>query len=63
VVGPPVSVIKAPHFVFQVRNQLAQILGGDESAVTRGGWTSGPAAKPGAVPGAGSTQCRDRSKG
>ena len=38
VVGPPVSVIKAPHFVFQVRNQLAQILGGDESAVTRGGF-------------------------
>ena len=38
VVGPPVAVIKAPHFVFQVRNQLAQILGGDESAVTRGGF-------------------------
>ena len=38
VVGPPSAVIKAPHFVFQVRNQLAQILGGDESAVTRGGF-------------------------
>ncbi len=38
VVGPPVATIKAPHFVFQVRNQLAQILGGDESAVTRGGF-------------------------
>ena len=38
VAGPPVAVIKAPHFVFQVRNQLAQILGGDESAVTRGGF-------------------------
>ena len=38
VAGPPVAVIKAPHFVFQVRNQLAQILGGNESAVTRGGF-------------------------
>ncbi|HET8570169.1 MAG TPA: transglycosylase domain-containing protein [Candidatus Limnocylindria bacterium] len=36
--GPPVATIKAPHFVFQVRNQLARILGGDESAVTRGGF-------------------------
>jgi membrane peptidoglycan carboxypeptidase len=38
VAGPPVAVIKAPHFVFQVRNQLAQILGGDEAAVSRGGY-------------------------
>jgi len=38
VAGPPVATIKAPHFVFQVRNQLAQILGGDESAVSRGGY-------------------------
>src|SRR2546430_1368744 len=34
----PVATIKAPHFVFQVRNQLAQILGGDEAAVSRGGY-------------------------
>jgi membrane peptidoglycan carboxypeptidase len=38
VAGPQSSVIKAPHFVFQVRNQLAEILGGDEAAVTRGGY-------------------------
>ncbi|MBA3376482.1 MAG: transglycosylase domain-containing protein, partial [Actinobacteria bacterium] len=38
VVGPPTAAIKAPHFVFQVRNQLTRILGGDESAVTRGGF-------------------------
>src|SRR6266550_4807044 len=38
VAGPPVATIKAPHFVFQVRNQLSQILGGDEAAVTRGGY-------------------------
>ena len=38
VVGPQVTTISAPHFVFQVRNQLTQILGGDESAVTRGGF-------------------------
>src|SRR5438477_13276 len=38
VAGPPVATIKAPHFVFQVRNQLAQILGGDEAAVSRGGY-------------------------
>jgi membrane peptidoglycan carboxypeptidase len=38
VAGPPVARIKAPHFVFQVRNQLTQILGGDESAVSRGGY-------------------------
>ena len=25
VAGPPVATIKAPHFVFQVRNQLAQV--------------------------------------
>src|SRR5207302_898657 len=30
--------ITAPHFVFQVRDQLKKILGGDESAVTRGGF-------------------------
>ncbi len=36
--GGPVATIKAPHFVFQVRNQLTAILGGDESAVTRGGF-------------------------
>src|SRR5436309_2607649 len=34
----PVATIKAPHFVFQVRNQLTQILGGDEGAVSRGGY-------------------------
>src|SRR5437867_4060855 len=38
VAGPPVAIIKAPHFVFQVRNQLTQILGGDEAAVSRGGY-------------------------
>src|SRR3989442_14945057 len=38
VAGPPVATIKAPHFVFQVRNLLSQILGGDEAAVTRGGY-------------------------
>src|SRR2546423_1975566 len=38
VVEAPVATIKAPHFVFQVRNQLAQILGGDEAAVSRGGY-------------------------
>lgn len=38
VAGPQLTTITAPHFVFQVRNQLAQILGGDESAVTRGGF-------------------------
>ncbi|HEX9268610.1 MAG TPA: transglycosylase domain-containing protein [Candidatus Limnocylindria bacterium] len=37
-VGPPVATIKAPHFVYQVRNQLSAILGGDEGAVTRGGF-------------------------
>src|SRR5437773_1189430 len=36
--GPQVTVIKAPHFVFQVRNQLAAILGGDEGVVNRGGY-------------------------
>ncbi len=36
-VGPRVASITAPHFVFQVRNQLTAILG-DESAVTRGGY-------------------------
>ena len=36
--GALVATIKAPHFVFQVRNQLTSILGGDESAVTRGGF-------------------------
>src|SRR3989442_1630416 len=38
VAEPPVATIKAPHFVFQVRNQLTQILGGDEAAVSRGGY-------------------------
>jgi membrane peptidoglycan carboxypeptidase len=38
VAGPPVATIKAPHFVFQVRNQLTEILGGDEAAVSRGGF-------------------------
>lgn len=37
-IGGRVATIKAPHFVFQVRNQLADILGGDEGAVTRGGF-------------------------
>ena len=37
VAGPPVATIKAPHFVFQVRNQLTAILG-NEAAVTRGGY-------------------------
>jgi membrane peptidoglycan carboxypeptidase len=38
VIGPQITTIKAPHFVFQVRDQLAKILGGDEGAVTRGGF-------------------------
>ena len=38
VAGKQTTSITAPHFVFQVRNQLATILGGDESAVTRGGY-------------------------
>jgi len=37
-VGVTVAKIEAPHFVFQVRNQLTAILGGDEGAVTRGGF-------------------------
>ena len=37
-VGVTVAKIQAPHFVFQVRNQLTTILGGDEGAVTRGGF-------------------------
>ncbi|MEP7003188.1 MAG: transglycosylase domain-containing protein, partial [Chloroflexota bacterium] len=37
-VGVTVAKILAPHFVFQVRNQLTAILGGDEGAVTRGGF-------------------------
>ena len=37
-IGAQVATIKAPHFVFQVRNQLTDILGGDEGAVTRGGF-------------------------
>lgn len=37
-VGQQVTTITAPHFVFQVRDQLTGILGGDESAVTRGGF-------------------------
>jgi membrane peptidoglycan carboxypeptidase len=35
--GPQVTTITAPHFVFQVRNQLSQLLGG-EGTVTRGGF-------------------------
>src|SRR2546430_2674867 len=35
VAGPPVATIKAPHFVFQVRNQLTQILGGGKADPTR----------------------------
>src|SRR5438552_7531230 len=38
VAGPQSTTIEAPHFVFQVRNQLAAILGGNEAAVTRGGY-------------------------
>jgi len=38
VIGPQITTIKAPHFVFQARDQLARILGGDEGAVTRGGF-------------------------
>ena len=38
VAGPQVTTIRAPHFVFQVRNQLTTILGGDQAAVTRGGY-------------------------
>ena len=37
-IGATVATIEAPHFVFQVRNQLTTILGGDEGAVTRGGF-------------------------
>ena len=37
-IPPRITTIIAPHFVFQVRNQLTAILGGDESAVTRGGF-------------------------
>ena len=37
-IGATVATIEAPHFVFQVRNQLTDILGGDEGAVTRGGF-------------------------
>ena len=37
-IGVTVARIEAPHFVFQVRNQLTAILGGDEGAVTRGGF-------------------------
>ena len=38
VLGPQITTITAPHFVFQARDQLAKILGGDEGAVTRGGF-------------------------
>ncbi|MBM4435306.1 MAG: hypothetical protein FJ028_09470 [Chloroflexi bacterium] len=38
VVGRQITRITAPHFVFQVRDQLTRILGGDEGAVTRGGF-------------------------
>ncbi|MDE3103055.1 MAG: transglycosylase domain-containing protein [Chloroflexota bacterium] len=36
--GPQIATITAPHFVFQVRDQLTRILGGDEGAVMRGGY-------------------------
>ncbi|MDE3112456.1 MAG: transglycosylase domain-containing protein [Chloroflexota bacterium] len=36
--GQQITTITAPHFVFQVRDQLTRILGGDEGAVTRGGF-------------------------
>ncbi len=36
--GAQITTITAPHFVFQVRDQLTRILGGDEGAVTRGGF-------------------------
>ena len=36
--GVQVTKITAPHFVFQVKQQLQQILGGTEAAVTRGGF-------------------------
>ncbi len=38
VAGAQVTKITAPHFVFQVKQQLQQILGGTEAAVTRGGF-------------------------
>jgi membrane peptidoglycan carboxypeptidase len=38
VAGRQITRITAPHFVFQVRDQLTRILGGDEGAVTRGGF-------------------------
>ncbi len=38
VAGKQITTITAPHYVFQVRDQLTRILGGDESAVTRGGF-------------------------
>ncbi|HZP96023.1 MAG TPA: transglycosylase domain-containing protein [Candidatus Limnocylindria bacterium] len=38
VAGVQITTITAPHFVFQVRDQLKQILGGNEAAVTRGGF-------------------------
>jgi membrane peptidoglycan carboxypeptidase len=38
VAGTQVTRITAPHFVFQVKQQLQQILGGTEAAVTRGGF-------------------------
>jgi membrane peptidoglycan carboxypeptidase len=36
--GTQSTSITAPHFVFQVKEQLKQILGGDEGAITRGGY-------------------------
>src|SRR5438093_3425786 len=38
VLGTQSAQITAPHFVFQVKEQLKQILGGDEGAITRGGY-------------------------
>ncbi len=36
--GAQITQIVAPHFVFQARNQLQELLGGDEAAVTTGGY-------------------------
>src|ERR671935_438990 len=38
ITGRPLIDIRAPHFVFRVKDQLVQILG-DESAISRGGYT------------------------
>src|SRR5205085_12111752 len=36
--GRPLIDIRAPHFVFRVKDQLVQILG-DEASISRGGYT------------------------